>query len=97
MSNSIIKLVVKILRDTANKLDAGTSELSETEAMDIMSMLTHHVMSKESACKYLQISRSKFDDLVSKKKLPSAKSRVGFKEKVWYQDELDNCIKTLKK
>lgn len=47
------KLIVKLLRETAEKIDAGTCELSESEAMDIMSVLSHKVMSKEDACIYL--------------------------------------------
>lgn len=36
MQSSLIKLLTKALRDTANKLDAGNSELTEEEAMDII-------------------------------------------------------------
>jgi predicted DNA-binding transcriptional regulator AlpA len=97
MSSSLVKIVVKLLRDYADRLDAGNSNLSETEAMDIMSALCHHVMSKETACKHLNLSRSRFDDLVREKKLPRGKKRVGFKELVWYKDELDDCVKKLRK
>ena len=97
MKASLIKLVAKLLREIANKLDSGNSELSESEAMDMMALLTHHVMSKETACNYLNMSRSKFDDLVRLNKLPKGRKRVGFKELVWYKDELSNCITTKKK
>lgn len=83
------KLIVRLLRETADKIDAGTCELSESEAMDIMGVLSHKVMSKEDACIYLNISRSRFDDLVREGKLPKGRKRRGFKELVWYQDELD--------
>lgn len=92
MKISVIKIVANILRDIANKLDAGNSELTEEEAMDLMSVLSHHVLSKNSACKYLNISRSKFDTMIKEKKLPKGRKRVGFKELVWYKDEIDNCI-----
>jgi predicted DNA-binding transcriptional regulator AlpA len=85
------KLVAKELRKLADKFDAGTTEASETQVMDIMSMLTHEVMSKEQACNYLNLSRSRFDDLVREKKIPKGRKRVGFKEKIWYRDELDEC------
>ena len=85
------KLVAKELRKLADKFDAGTTEASETQVMDIMSMLTHEVMSKEQACNYLNLSRSRFDDLVREKKIPKGRKRVGFKEKVWWRDELDEC------
>jgi hypothetical protein len=87
------KLVTKLLRETADKIDAGTCEISESEAMDIMSVLSHQVMSKEDACIYLNISRSRFDDLVREGKLPKGRKRRGFKELVFYKDELTNLNK----
>ena len=86
------KLVTKLLRETADKIDSGNCELSESEAMDIMSVLSHQVMSKEDACIYLNLSRSRFDDLVREKKLPKGKKRRGFKELVFYKDELDKAV-----
>lgn len=97
MKLSLIQLIAKLLRETADRLDAGNSELSETEAMDIMSTLCHHIMSKETACTYLNLSRSRFDDLVREKKLPKGRKRVGFKELVWYKDEIDSSVKKFKK
>jgi len=82
------KLLTKLLRDTANKIDAGTCELSEEEATQMLEVLSHIALSKEQACIYLNISRSKFDDLVRQGKLPKGKKRVGFKELFWYKDEL---------
>lgn len=87
------KQIARELRNLANKFDANTTEISETQAMDIMSMLTHEVMSKEQACNYLNLSRSRFDDLVREKKIPEGRKRVGFKEKIWFRDELDLCKK----
>lgn len=86
------KLVTKLLRETADKIDSGNCELSESEAMDIMSVLSHQVMSKEDACLYLNLSRSRFDDLVREKKLPKGRKRRGFKELVFYKDELDRAV-----
>ena len=82
------KLLTKLLRDTANKIDAGTCELSEEEAAQMLEVLSHIALSKEQACIYLNISRSRFDDLVRQGKLPKGKKRVGFKELFWYKDEL---------
>ena len=87
------KLITKLLRETADKIETGTCELSDSEAMDIMSVLSHEVMSKEQACSYLNISRSKFDSLVGEGKLPKGRKRRGFKELVFYKDELDTYIK----
>ena len=87
------KLIVKLLRETASKIEAGNCELSDSEAMDIMSVLSHEAMSKEQACSYLNMSRSKFDALVSEGKLPKGRKRRGFKELVFYKDEIDMYIR----
>lgn len=93
--NSFKDLVVKYLREVADKMDVGTSDISESQAIDILRVVAHEVMSKEQACKYLNLSRSRFDDLVREKKLPKGKKRTGFKELCWYQDELDIAIRRL--
>lgn len=92
MNTNIIKVFSKLLRDTADKLDAGTCEISEDQAYDVMQMLSHTPMSKDQACTYLNMSRSKFDELVRSKILPRGKKIRGFKELVWWKDEL-NLIK----
>lgn len=96
MNSSLIKTVARMLRECADRLDGGNTELSESEAMDVMSALCHRVMSKETACKYLNLSKSRFDDYVRMKKLPKGKKRVGFKEVVWYQDEIDRAVEKMK-
>lgn len=90
---SIKGLLVKLLRDTADKIEANNCELSETEALDLVSLLSHEAMSKEKACIYLNLSRSRFDELVREGVLPRGKKRAGFKELVFYKDELDLCIR----
>lgn len=87
------KLVVKYLKEVAEKIENDDCELSDTEAMDIVKVIAHRPMSKEQACNYLNLSRSRFDDLVRERKIPRGKKRVGFKELYWYQDELDFCKK----
>ena len=91
--NPLKKLVAKLLRETADKIDGGTCEMTEGEAMQIMSVLSHQSLSKEQACSYLNLSRSRFDDLVREGSLPRGRKRRGFKELVWYQDELDRSLK----
>lgn len=88
MNANLVKVFSKLLRDTADKLDAGTCEIGEDQAMDVISMLSHQPLSKDQACTYLNISRSKFDELVKEGKLPKGRKRRGFKELLWFQDEL---------
>ena len=93
MNNFLRKYVVKILREAADKIDAGTCELDEEQVMDIASAISHQVLSKDEACSYLNLSRSRFDDLVREGKIPKGKKRRGFKELIWYKDELTETIR----
>ena len=97
MKLALIKRLTQLMRETADKLDAGNSELSESEAMDIMEVLCHRAMSKAQACEYLNISPSHFGDLIRAKQMPKGRKVVGYKELRWYKDELDEAVKNLKK
>ena len=90
------KTFIKLLEKTLDDYKADNTYLSETEMVDIMSMLCHQALSKESACKYLNISRSRFDNLVREGKLPRGIKRTGFKELIFYKDELDQAIKKIR-
>ena len=94
MKDHIRRIVVKLLKETADKIEAGNCEMTEEEAMDIMSVLSHQTLSKEQACNYLNIKRSRFDELVRDKLLPKGRKRRGFKELRWYQDEIDEYLKS---
>lgn len=89
--------IIKLLERTAEDLRNDNSHLSESEAMDIMKTLCHREMSKATACKFLNMSRSNFDAMIRARKLPKGRKRVGFTELVWYEDELRSCIEKLKK
>lgn len=80
--------IVKLLKEIISKIETDNCELNEEQAMDIMSIISHEVLSKESACLFLNISRSKFDTLVREGKLPKGRKIKGFKELIWYKDEL---------
>ena len=93
MNSIISKIVVKELRNLADKIEANNTHLSEDEAMALLGTITHEALSKDQACSYLNISRSRFDDLVRDGKLPKGRKRRGFKELCWYKDELNRCKK----
>lgn len=93
MNNFLKRAVTKLLRETADKIDSGNCELNEEQAMDIMSVLGHEVLNKDEACSYLNLSRSRFDDLVREGKIPKGRKRRGFKELIFYKDELDKIIR----
>ena len=83
------KLIIRYLKDIIRRLENNECELSDTEAMDILKIINHRPMSKEVACQYLNMRRSRFDEMVREGKIPKGRKRVGFKEKVWFEDELE--------
>lgn len=89
------RMIAKLLRETADNIDAGTCELSEQEAVEIMSAISHRVLSKEQACEFLNLQRSRFDDLVRQGRIPRGRKRRGFKELIWYEDELRHYVLSL--
>jgi predicted DNA-binding transcriptional regulator AlpA len=88
----IKKTVSKLLRQIADKIDGGNCEIDEEQALHIMATIAHEPMSKATACSYLNISRSKFDSLVADGKLPKGRKRKGYKELVWFKDELSDIL-----
>lgn len=94
MQKALTKLIVKLLRECADKLDAGNSELTEEEQSDILSVLTHKSLSKEQACNFVNLKRSQFDNLVRIGLIPHGRKLRGRNELVWYEDELRNYLNT---
>lgn len=81
-------LAAKRLRDVAAAIETNTCEINDEQLEEIAKVLGHTPMSKEQACDYLRISRSTFDTKIRNGELPKGRKRSGFKELVWYKDEL---------
>lgn len=88
MIDVVRKHFVKILRETADKIDSGNSELNEEQAVQIMAIIAHEPISKEEASNLLNISRTKFNNLIDEGKMPKGRKRRGLKELIWYKDEI---------
>ena len=99
MNIAIKEVFVKILRETADRIDAGNSELNEEQAIQVMELIAHRPMSKEETAIHLHIHPSRFDTLIREGRLPKGRKRTGFKEKIWYLDEIENSeyVKSLTK
>lgn len=82
-------IIIKLLEDILSKLKSDTCNITEEEALAIINNMTHVAVSKEQASVYLNVSRSKFDNMVSEGTIPKGRKRVGFRELVWYIDELE--------
>lgn len=89
----IRKYLLKIVDD----IDAGNSNLTEEESIELVNRLKELTdrqkrLSKYEACKYLNVSRATFDNYVREGKLPRGTKEAGFKELSWTIKELDKFI-----
>ena len=44
-----------------------------------------------SSLPYLNISKTRFYELIDEGRIPQGKKRIGSKEKWWYKDEIEKC------
>lgn len=88
-------MLLKVVED----IDAGNSNISGEEALEVISVLKNYSdkakrLSKYQACQYLNVSRATFDGYVRENLLPRGEKEAGFKELFWKQKDLDNFIKS---
>lgn len=96
ISSPVEKIVANLLRTYADNIDAGNSNLSSQECTNILSAICHIEMTKPEVCKFLNISRSRFDDLVREGRIPRGKQVPHKQHIVWYKDEIITAIKQSK-
>ena len=89
------KLILKILKDTYNRIENDTCGLDEEELLDLGNKLIHVKLNIEQTCKHLNCSRSTLNRMIFDGRVPKPYKESGGKE-YWYQDELDNYIKNHK-
>lgn len=82
------KEISRLLREVADRIDAGTTDASEEQTLELAKIFLHEPISKERAAIELKISPSRFDALVAEGKLPKGKKKLGWKELRWYLDEV---------
>lgn len=88
ISSPVKEIVVKLLHQYADKIQDGTSNITIEEAGNILAAVAHIAMTKEEVCDYLNISRSRFDDLVREGKIPRGKKVKHKNNLIWYKDEI---------
>lgn len=97
----MLKVIKEILSNIINDIDAGNSNITADEAMEITRVLKAYTdktqkLSKYQSYTYLNVSRATFDNYVRSGLLPKGKSEPGFKELFWIQKDLDAFIKQRK-
>ncbi len=93
----MLQTIKRLLLSIVDDIDAGNTNVSEDEAIEIARVLKESVrkdvpMSKYQAYTYLNISRSSFDNLVREGKIPRGRKVPGFKELQWYKKDLKKAI-----
>ena len=81
----MLKVIRSLLLKIVDDIDAGNSNITEGEAIEIVDNLRRFTdkekrLSKYAACKYLNVSRATFDNYVRSGKLPRGEHEAGFKE-----------------
>lgn len=89
----MIRLIRSLLQNCIDRIDAGNSNLSANEEIEVIEILKKYTnkdrkLSKYQACKYLNMSRATFDKYVREGKIPKGKKEAGFKEIFWNESEL---------
>lgn len=97
----MLKVIKNLLQKIISDLDAGNSNITENEAIELAKVLQSYTdktikMSKYQACQYLNVSRATFDNYVREGNLPRGKKEAGFKELFWTQKDLDEFKKKCK-
>lgn len=96
MNQELANKLGDALIEVGKKFKAGTSDITEDEAIDIFSIVAHQRMSREDVCNELNINDSKFYDYVNLGKIPKGRKQRGFKELYWWKDEIHAAIRKLK-
>lgn len=97
----MLKVIRNLLAKIVENIDAGNSNITENEAVELAKILQSYTdktikMSKYQACQYLNVSRATFDNYVREGKLPRGKKEAGFKELFYTQKDLDEFKKKCK-
>ena len=90
----MLKLIKELLLKVIDSIDAGNSNITEEEAIELTKVIQSYTdrdqkLSKYQACQYLNISRASFDNYVKAGILPKGKKEAGFKELFWVKKDLD--------
>lgn len=95
VSNKFLRMFAKQLRDTAEQIETGNSNMTQDELESAIATLQNAAnkqkrLSKVQSAQYLNVSVRTFDNYVRQGKLPKGIKQVGFKELFWEQKDLDN-------
>lgn len=88
-------LFASLLRTFADNIEAGNTNATEGELIELCDQLAfimnpEEKLSKYQAAKILGMSTKTFDYHVAKGNIPKSRSQQGFKEVFWYRRDIIN-------
>lgn len=95
----MLEVIKSLLQKVISDIDAGNSNITEDEAMEMVKVIKSYTdktqkLSKYQACQKLNISRATFDNLVREGVIPRGQKVAGFKELFWIEKDLNKVIKS---
>ncbi len=90
---SLKSIIANILDDYSSKIRTGTCELSEEDALQLISNIAHIKLTKKDAAERLNISERTFDRKINNGELPVGKKTIGETKLTWFLDELEKYKK----
>lgn len=87
------KILAQLLRGLADNIDAGNSNISEEEMLEICELISQSSNPDEKISKYkvadmLSVSCKTVDYYIKKGYIPHGRQEVGFKEIFWYKKDV---------
>ena len=88
-----IAILASLLRSIADNLDAGNSNITEDEMMELCEMIGNASNPEEKISKYqtadlLGVNHKTIDYYVRKGYIPHGRQEIGFKEIFWYKKDI---------
>ena len=92
MAQALKKLIIKYLKEITDRIESDSSYMSEEEQIDLLRVIAHRALSKDEACSFMNLQRSRFDDLVRLGKIPRGRKLRGRQNALswssWYVNNL---------
>jgi len=94
----MLQIIKELLLKIVDDIDAGNSNASEEELMQVAGVLRKYTrkdkpINKYQAYTYLNISRAKFDNMVRAGLIPRGKKEPGSRELKWHKKDLPKPVK----
>lgn len=91
----MIKILRNLLQQIINDIDAGNSNISENQQLEVINLLqklNQKELSKTESANYIGVSKATFNNYIVKGLIPQGHKRQGFNEKSWFKTDLDKYL-----